>query len=552
MGAREPADSVWVNGRIQTLDRQLSTHSAMAVRSGDLVFVGDDRGVQAHIGTGTTIHDLGGKFAMPGLIDAHTHALWGACRDNFEVFVGYDADLDALIEGVRARVSSTPAGEWIAGGPWKLQCREELGLRPKELLDRVAPDHPVALKDLTQHSLWLNSRALEICGIDRHTPDVPGGHIERDSMTGEPLGILNENASAMVRSHLVPSAETLLHAADIAAKMFNRYGITAIKEPMAFETDLLAYRDADRSGRLTVHLAAHIARTAPMLEGKTPYDEMQSWRDAYASRHINTGFAKLFLDGVAPSRTAAFVAPYLPGPGYDAESHDPEAMLLLKPDELEKEVIELDQLGFVVKMHAIGDRAVQAGLDAIAAARRENGNSGLRHEIAHTTFVRDEDLERFAELDAVAEVSPKLWFPNPVTPGQVAVLGPERTQRCYPIRLLMEAGAELVYGSDWPAAAPDANPWIGLAGMISRTHPLGLFEGSIGQDQKISLAEALPLFTTNAARSMGMEHRIGSLEIGKSADFIVLEKSIFDMDIEELARTQVSKTVFEGNIVHQQ
>lgn len=552
MEAGKPADSVWINGRIHTLDRRLSTHSAMAVRSGDLVFVGDDRGVEDHIGPATAIHDLDGRFAMPGLIDAHTHALWGACRDNFEVFVGYDADLDGLIEGVSARASTTSAGEWITGGPWKLQHREELGARPKELLDRVAPDHPVALKDLTQHSLWLNTRALEICGIDRHTPDVPGGHIERDPMTGEPLGILNENASAMVRSHLVPSAETLLHAADIAAKMFNRYGITAIKEPMAFEADLLAYRDADRSGGLTVHLAAHIARTAPMLEGKTPYDEMQSWRDAYASRHINTGFAKLFLDGVAPSRTAAFVAPYLPGPGYDVESHDPEAMLLLNPDELEKEVIALDQLGFVVKMHAIGDRAVQAGLDAIAAARRENGNSGLHHEIAHTTFVRDEDLARFAELDAVAEVSPKLWFPNPVTPGQIAVLGPERTQRCYPIRSLMEAGAELVYGSDWPAAAPDANPWIGLAGMISRTHPLGLFEGSIGRDQRISLAEALPLFTTNAARSMGMEHRIGSLEIGKSADFIVLEKSIFDMDIEELARTQVSMTVFEGNIVHQQ
>lgn len=552
MGAVEPADSVWINGQIHSLDRNFTVHTAMAVRAGDIVFIGDDRGVQGHIGPATKVHDLGSRFVMPGLIDAHTHALWGACRDNFEVFVGYDADLDALIEGVSARVSTAPAGEWIAGGPWKLQYREELGHRPKELLDRVAPDHPVALKDLTQHSLWLNSRALERCGIDHHTPDVAGGHIERDPQTREPLGILNENACAMVRSHLVPSADTLVRAAEIAANMFNRYGITAIKEPMAFEADLIAYRDADSSGALTVHLAAHLARTAPMLEGKTPYDVLQRWRDVYSSRNISTGYAKLFLDGVAPSRTAAFVEPYLPGPGYEPAGHDPEAMLLLKPDELDAEVIALDRLGFVVKMHAIGDRAVQAGLDAIGAARRENGNSGLRHEIAHTTFVRDEDLARFAELDAVAEVSPKLWFPNPVTPGQIAVLGAERTQKCYRIRSLMEAGAELIYGSDWPAAAPDANPWIGLAGMISRKHPLGLFDGAVGEDQKISLADALPMFTTNAARSMGLEHRIGSLETGKSADFIVLEKSIFDMDVEELASTKVSMTVFEGSIVHQQ
>lgn len=551
MGAVEQADSVWINGQVHALDRQFAVHSAMAIKSGDLAFVGDDGGAQAWIGPDTRIHDLGGGFVMPGLIDAHTHALWGACRDNFEVFVGYDADLDALIEGVSARASITPAGEWITGGPWKLQNREELGSRPKELLDRVAPDHPVALKDLTQHSLWLNSRALDLCGIDHHTPDVPGGHIERDLRTGEPLGVLNENASAMVRRHLVPSADTLVRAAEIAARMFNRYGITAVKEPMAFEADLIAYRDADVSGRLTIHLAAHIARTAPMLDGKTPYEDMQKWRDAYASRHIGTRFAKLFLDGVAPSRTAAFMDPYLPGPGYDPGSHDPEAMLLLQPEELEREVVALDELGFVVKMHAIGDRAVQAGLDAIAAARRENGDSGLRHEIAHTTFVRDEDLARFAQLNAVAEVSPKLWFPNPVTPGQIAVLGAERAQRCYRIRSLMEAGAELVYGSDWPAAAPNANPWVGLAGMISRTDPLGRFEGSIGQDQKISLTEALPLFTTNAARSMGMEHRIGSLEIGKSADFVVLENSIFDISVEQLARTEVRTTVFEGKVVHQ-
>ena len=201
-------------------------------------------------------------------------------------------------------------------------------------------------------------------------------------------------------------------------------------------------------------------------------------------------------------------------------------------------------------MHAVGDRAARAGLDAVESVRTSNGQSGLRHEIGHTAFVHSSDHTRFKVLNMVADMSPRLWFPNPVTPGQVKVLGPVRTQRCHQIKSLMIAGAELTYGSDWPAAAADANPWVGLAGMISRRNPFGLFPGFVGEEQAISLEEALPLFTTQAARSMGLENVTGRLKAGMSADFIRLAKPLHGQSPEEIANTKVLETYFEGRCVY--
>jgi hypothetical protein len=201
-------------------------------------------------------------------------------------------------------------------------------------------------------------------------------------------------------------------------------------------------------------------------------------------------------------------------------------------------------------MHAVGDRAVQAGLDAIEAARQANGFSGLRHELAHTPFVQPTDLPRFRALDAVAEVSPKLWFPNPVTSGQRMVLGDARTERCHPIGDLMRAGATVIYGSDWPAAAADANPWTGLAGMIGRRDATGQFPGTLGANQAISLDAALTVMTANGARAMGAEGRTGRLAAGYSADLVVLPKGINDMTLEETATIEPLATLFEGRCVH--
>jgi predicted amidohydrolase YtcJ len=224
----------------------------------------------------------------------------------------------------------------------------------------------------------------------------------------------------------------------------------------------------------------------------------------------------------------------------------------MAPDVLNETVTELDARGFTVKMHAVGDNAIRKALDAIQAARTANGESGLRHETAHNSFVSDADLGRFKSLNTIAEMSPKMWFPNVATPVQLAVLGEERLRTSHRIRDLLRAGAEMTYASDWPASAPDANPWTGLSGMITRKNSDPAYEGEFNPEQAITLEEALPLFTTNGARSLNMEAETGSLVIGKWADFIVLENALEQSKAAAISATNVELTVWKGKVVFMQ
>lgn len=549
---RPDMETIWTNARIRTMDAARPFASAMLVRGGRIVCVGEQGDIAAVAGAGAKTIDLGGRFVMPGLIDSHTHALWGGRRDLFECFVGYAAMLDQLLEAVSSRAEKLPRGLWIEGGPWRFEHTAQLGASPRDILDRIAPHHPVALKDTTQHNMWANSLALAAGGITRDTPDPHGGRIGRDAK-GEPDGFLSESAATPVRQALVVTAEQNAQAAAYVTKTFHRLGLTGFKEPMAIESDLVAYCAADAADALRLHVSCHLVRQSPLNDDFMSYETLARWRDQYTRGHVRADCAKLFLDGVAPSLTASFLEPYMPGtaPGYDPANYDADAILQMSPERIKEEVTALDRLGFTVKMHAVGDRAARAGLDGIEAARKANGASGLRHEIAHTPFVHASDLPRFRALDAIAEVSPKLWFPNAITAGQIAVLGAERTQRCHPIRSLMQAGAELVYGSDWPAAAPDVDPWIGLAGMITRKHPKGAYAGVVGADQAISLDEALPLFTLNGARAMGRAGMTGALKAGTSADFIALDRDLYAVAPQDIAETRVLTTVFEGAVVHE-
>lgn len=548
--AGRSADAIWVNAHVTTLDPLRPKAQALAVAQGRVMAVGSNQEVTALAGAQTIRHDLAGQALMPGLIDAHAHGIWGCLRELYEVYLGLSCTLDQLLQALRERAAGLPAGVWISGGPWYSAWLQGLGQRPSELLSAACPDHPVALRDVTYHTTWLNAAALAVCAIDRDTPNPQGGRIGRDPATGEPDGILYETAQNLVRRHLKPSSDQYQHAVAHLSRCFHSQGLTGFKEAMATEAELAAYWQADQSGSLNLHLATHLVLNSLTSEGHTPMATLMDWRQRFASGHVHTQFIKMFLDGVAPTLTASFLEPYLPQPGCAAAAHDPDSLLAIAPHILNERVTQFDRMGMVVKMHAIGDRAVRAGLDAIAAARRANGNSGLRHEIGHTAFVAPEDMCRFAQLGAVAEMSPKLWFPNPVTAGQDRVLGVVRRNRCHQIRSLLEAGAELVYGSDWPAAVADANPWEGLAGMLTRRNPFGLFPGYVGAQQAITLEQALPLFTTNAARAMGLESVTGALRPGMSADFIRLKTPLDQLSPEQIARLEVQETWFEGQRVY--
>ena len=544
------AEEIWTGGVILTMDPLNPRAEAMAVRDGKIVAVGHEADVLNLAGPGTVINQLHGRFIMPGLIESHTHALWGACRSLFDVYVGFDADLTELLDEVRQHCKMKNPEQVVFGGPWRPAMRPEMGTNPLELLDNISTDHAIILHDASQHILWCNSKALELSGISSTKLDIPGGIIERDPATGKPNGILAEAASAPARA-LVKRTETQLsEALREAVRYFTSFGFTGFKEPMAFEEELQTYQSADQRGDLTMHMAAHIVHSSPLGTSKVSYSAMDQLRRIYTSENVRLDFAKLFLDGVAPGFTASFIEPYAAKSGYDVASHNPAATLLIPSHELNEMLIQLDQRGYTVKMHAVGDYAIRVGLDAIAAAREKNGQSGLRHEIAHSNFVSDFDLHRFRELDAIAEQSPKMWYPNPGTTVQTALLGHARVQKNHRIADLLAAEAELIYGSDWPAAAPDANPWTGLYGMITRRNIDQKYPGELAPEQAISLQEALPIFTINGARSMQMEHETGSLKIGKWADFIILKQNILEISAKEIATVCPQLTVWKGKIVY--
>ncbi|MGX9355808.1 amidohydrolase [Roseobacteraceae bacterium S113] len=514
-----------------------------------IIAVGSQADVINLSGPGTVQHALHGRFVMPGLVESHTHALWGACRTLFDVYVGFAASLDDLLHAVSERCSRTPAGEVVFGGPWRPPMRPNMGANPRTLLDAISKDHPIILHDASQHLLWCNSYALEKAGIGPETPDIAGGIIERDPNNGAPNGILAETATAPARALVVRSEAQLADALREAVRYFNAFGFTAFKEPMAFEADLETYRAGDARGDLTLHMAAHIVHSSPLGGATVPYQEMDRLRSTYATDNIRLGFAKLFLDGVAPGFTASFIEPYLAVSGYDAAAHNPDDTLLIAPDALNDMLVQLDRRGFTVKMHAVGDNAIRKGLDAIAAARKINGFSGLRHEIAHSNYVSDDDLSRFNALGAIAEMSPKMWYPNPGTTVQRALLGDDRVLKNHRIGDLLGAGAELIYGSDWPAAAPDANPWTGLSGMLSRQNTDPTYPGVLAPEQAITLAQALPIFTCNGARALGMAGETGVIKSGAWADFLILATDLTKCSPAQIAEITPQQTIWKGRSV---
>ncbi len=541
-------EQIWFNGNIETLDPIKPFASAIAISNGKILAIGSDQDILHLKQPNTKVFNFEKKYVMPGLVESHTHALWGASKRLFDISIDFSASIDNLLDEVRKKINEVSNSTIIVGGPWRLDMINSITKNPREILDEVSPNHAVVLEDTTQHNVWCNSKMIELVGINNLDRNFSDGFSGKDNK-GFLNGIFSEGASRPIRERMKRTKEQLSKASDYLVKYLNELGFTSFKEPMADEENLSTYKNKDNLGELTLHMAAHISKISPLLTGEISFYELERLRKKYKSENIRTDFAKLFLDGVAPSFTASFFSAYTIESGYDISNHNPKDTLLIETEHLIKTLGELDRRGFTTKIHAVGDYAIHTALNALENVRKENGFSGLRHEIAHCPFIKKDDIRRFKNLDVVAEVSPKLWFPNAMTKNQIHVLGNERVQGCHPIKSLLNAGAEVIYASDWPAGTPDANPWFGLAGMISRKDPNDILDGYVGKNEAISIKQALPIFTKNGAKSLGMENETGTISIGKWADFIVLSNSIETLSINEIANIQVQKTVWKGKTV---
>jgi predicted amidohydrolase YtcJ len=542
--AAEAADLILSNGDVYTGG---AAAQSIAIRDGVIIDIGTDDAMAQHRAASTKVLDLKGAAVVPGLHDMHVHPM-GSGQLHSQCIWPQGSPPEKVLETVKGCVAKHAKGEWISGGQWDATS---FGKQPvhRSLLDRVAPDNPVALMDISVHALWLNSKALQLAGITTSTPNPEGGVIERDAK-GEPTGVVRESARALVQSVIPPpTPEQNAAALKWALDEMLSHGITALTDAGIDENGLQAYATLADRGVLKQRVRGCIGYRAGIFgTSKGSVSDAIGRRNLYARERFKPDCIKIVLDGVpTEGHTAAMVEPYADVTRVD----DPRAkgMLMVPAGTLKAAVIDFDRRGLTVKFHAAGDAAVRAGLDAIEAARKANGFSGLLHDVGHNSFVQTSDIARARALGATFEMSPYIWYPNPIIPDIQKAIGPERMKRWIPVKEAIDSGALVVPGSDW-AVVPSVNPWLAIETLVTRQKPGGGGE-VLGAAEKITLQQAFDLFTVSSARQMGNAMRTGRIERGLLADLVVVDRNPFKIPVTQIHDTRVLKTIINGEVVYE-
>ena len=544
--AQSDAELILYNGNIRTPGGAVK---ALAVDGkGLIVALGDLDEVAPSVSGKAQRIDLSGATVLPGFHDLHVHPWYAGLRESDVLKNVCRFKQGSSLETVQARikecVEKAKPGEWITGGRWDAPALG--GVPNRKLLDEVAPDNPIFLDDTSGHSGWSNTKALEVAGLTKDTPDPDDGIIERDT-DGTPTGVLRETAQNIVRKHIpTPTRDEHRDVVAWSLEKMLSYGITSFTEAAGSPEAAQAYQDLADNGTLKQRVR-FCTRWTP---GNEAAEKIISNRNFYARERLSFDCVKIVLDGVpTDSHTAAMVEPY----GSKMEGRDDEAarkgMLLVKQDTLNKAVARFDKMGLGMKIHSAGDAAVRASLDAIEYARHQNGYSGVLHDVAHCTFVHKKDIGRARDLGATFEVSPYLWGPTPINDSITAAIGDKRIERVWPVREMLDAGQPVVAGSDW-SVVPSVNPWIGVETLVSRRAPGG-GEKTFGANEAISIEQAIDLFTVNAARHERMQDKLGVIGVGMIADLVVLDADPYTTKTEDLHNTKVLKTIINGEIVYE-
>ncbi|MBK9664825.1 MAG: amidohydrolase [Gammaproteobacteria bacterium] len=537
MPQQPAADRVFLNGAVYTVNPAQPWAEAVAIRAGAIVYVGDDAGAQSLIDTRTVVSDLRGRMLLPGFHDGHAHVLAGGMS-----LSSCDLEDRRDHEWIRARLAQCShsdrfaADGWITGAHWALAAFAD-GSPPKAWLDESFGSRPAYFVDSFSHSAWVNTRALELAGIDRDTPNPPHGVIERDPLSGQATGVLRDAAMELVARH-VPEPGAAELAASVAAgvQQANSFGITAFVEPGLTREYLAPYVNADRAGTLNARVTASLSpigwdsgRFGPEIF------ELLAERGNFRGPRLNVDSVKVYIDGVMETGTAHLLEPYSDGSNFEP---------FYSTAELNELYPRLDALGVQIHTHAIGDGAIRMALDAYAQARKLNPSSDNRHQIVHLQLIDETDIPRFAELDVAADFQ-SLWaYPDDYFDMALPLLGAPRVNRYYPIASVQRSGGRIVGGSDWDVSS--LNPLDAIETAVRRQDPFTADGPVLQASERVDLATMIEAYTRNAAWVMRLDTLSGSVEVGKRADLIVLDRNLFAIPATEINQARVLLTLLDG------
>jgi predicted amidohydrolase YtcJ len=537
----QPADLILADADIWCGDAARRWARALAIRGDRLVAVGSDDDVRDLCGSSTEIVSLAGKAIVPGFQDSHVHAAFGA-RNLLNVNLDDLGTKDEYLTRIKAVADAESGLDWIVGGGWYGPVFATTNGPRKEDLDAIVPDRPVFVLNNDLHGAWANSRALEAAGISASSPDPWDGYVVRDA-DGSPTGCLQEGAAYTVLREVVapPSPERWKTYLRRAQQELHALGITGWQDAWVEPGLLSAYRSLDDDGDLTMRVVT--AMWWDRHHGMEQVDRFVEQRDRATGGHVHATTIKMMLDGCPESCTGSMLDPY---EGEFGVRHD-RGIQFIEEGFLAQAFVALDAHGFQVHQHALGDRAIRSGLDAVEAARAANGWNDARHHMAHLQLPHPADVGRLRTLGVAANLQPYWAQPDPgIEQLCVPRVGAERAARLYPIGEIHASGAVMAFGSDWPVSTP--NPWPALEVAVTRQTPGDPDSPPLDAAQRIDLATGIAAYTSGSAW-INHDDEAGWLAVGKRADLAVLDRNPFDRSRGAIGDTRVEMTLAAGGVV---
>jgi predicted amidohydrolase YtcJ len=534
------ADLVIINGKILTIDKDNPAAEAVAIKGEKIIAVGSTKEISKLIsGNATKVIDARGRLVIPGFNDAHVH--FGPLDPDY-IELRYTTDPSVITEKVRVQVAKSKPGELIKGGHWEHEMFIDKKWPAKALLDKVSPVNPVVLSRADGHSVLVNTFVLKASGITRNTPDPFGGEIQKDPVTGEPTGILKENAeSLIITGESKPSRSKEEEDARIwqgylmAMKEARELGVTSVQVPGS--GDFEAYEKLLQEGLLTTRIDIGKSLTADTqllrkyLDLEKKYPREGNW--------IRFGYLKEFIDGTIGSGTALMFEPFSDNPGTSGLS-------MMPYEEFENRVITADKMGFQIGVHSIGDKGNNWTLNAFEKAQKVNGKRDSRHRDEHTQTLQPADIPRFAQLGVIASMQPTHCISD--KKFCVKRIGPERAKGAYAWKSLENAGASIAFGTDYQVEP--LNPMEGLYASVTRKDRLGEDGDGWYPEQKITMENAIRYYTLGSAYAQFMEDRKGMIKPGYLADIVITDKDLLTIPENEIMKTKVDYTITGGKVVY--